>query len=186
MSKPLSSSKLLSFPRGTRPVLVALGLSLLALAALPVMTVTTAAETPWVPEEQRTAQGKGAMAVIANPHATRAAHALLAAGGSAVDAAIAAQLVLTLVEPQSSGIGGGAFLLHHDAESGETLAYDGRETAPTAVDAALFLEDGEPMDLREAVSGGRAVGVPGVLRLFETAHDRHGTRPWAELFQPAI
>ena len=157
-----------------------------ALVALLMAPLASGDTPPWVSEEKRTAQGEGAMAVTANPHATRAAHEMLAAGGSAVDAAIAAQLVLTLVEPQSSGIGGGAFLLHHDAETGETLAYDGRETAPAAADAELFLQEGEPMDFREAVSGGLAVGVPGVVRLFERAHDHQGVLPWAELFQPAI
>jgi gamma-glutamyltranspeptidase/glutathione hydrolase len=121
----------------------------------------------------------------ANPLAAEAGSGVLQAGGSAIDAAIAVQMVLGLVEPQSSGIGGGAFLLHFDGD--EVQAFDGRETAPAAVDENLFLRaDGQPVTLREAVVGGRAVGVPGVLRMLEMAHRLHGKLPWARLFQPAI
>ena len=127
------------------------------------------------------------MISAANPHATEAGLEMLRAGGTAVDAAIAAQLVLTLVEPQSSGIGGGAFLLYYDGADGEITAYDGRETAPAAVEADLFLKpDGQPMGFFEAVVGGRAVGVPGVLRMLQLAHRDHGRLPWANLFVPAI
>ena len=121
----------------------------------------------------------------ANPLATEAGYGVLKAGGSAVDAAIAVQMVLNLVEPQSSGIGGGAFLLHYDGQ--KVQAFDGRETAPAAVDDTLFLRaDGRPMDFDDAVVGGRAVGVPGVLRMLELAHHQHGKLPWAKLFTPAI
>lgn len=121
----------------------------------------------------------------ANPLATDAGYQILKAGGSALDAAIAVQMVLTLVEPQSSGIGGGAFLLHFDGQS--TLAYDGRETAPAAATEKLFLKpDGKPMAFIDAVVGGRAVGVPGTVRMLEMAHREHGRLPWASLFQPAI
>ncbi|WP_342128455.1 gamma-glutamyltransferase family protein [Hydrogenophaga sp. OTU3427] len=121
----------------------------------------------------------------ANPLATDAGYQILKAGGSAVDAAIAVQMVLTLVEPQSSGIGGGAFLLHHDGRT--TAAYDGRETAPAAADDRLFLTaDGKPMVFHDAVVGGRSVGVPGTVRMLEMAHQKHGKLPWAALFQPAI
>jgi len=127
------------------------------------------------------------MIITAHPLATRAGAAILAEGGSAVDAMIAAQLVLNLVEPQSSGIGGGAFLLHRDADSGRTRAYDGRETAPMAAGEGLFLDEtGEPMAFGEALVGGRAVGTPGLVRLLETAHDAHGILPWERLFAPAI
>ncbi len=121
----------------------------------------------------------------ANPLATDAGYQVLRAGGSAVDAAIAVQMVLTLVEPQSSGIGGGAFLLHHDGRRVE--AYDGRETAPAAADERLFLgPDGKPLPFYEAVVGGRSVGAPGTVRMLEMAHREHGRLPWAQLFQPAI
>ncbi len=126
------------------------------------------------------------MAVTANPHASSAAVAMLKAGGSAVDAAIAAQMVLNLVEPQSSGIGGGGFLLHWDAAAGRLDSYDGRETAPAAATPDRFLRDGKPMKFREAVPGGLSVGVPGLLRMLEMAHQRHGQLPWADLFAPAI
>lgn len=127
------------------------------------------------------------MVVAANPLAAKAGRDILRAGGSAIDAAIATSLVLNLVEPQSSGIGGGAFLLHYDGKSGEITAYDGRETAPAAAGPDLFLRpDGEPMGFWEAVVGGRSVGVPGLLRMFELAHKAHGRLPWAALFEPAI
>ncbi|MBC7470785.1 MAG: gamma-glutamyltransferase family protein [Ramlibacter sp.] len=121
----------------------------------------------------------------ANPLAAEAGSKVLRDGGAAIDAAIAVQLVLGLVEPQSSGIGGGAFLLHYDGR--EVTAFDGRETAPAAAGETLFLRaDGQPLTFREAVVGGRAVGVPGTLRMLELAHRRHGKLPWADLFQPAI
>ena len=121
----------------------------------------------------------------ANPLATDAGYQVLRAGGTAIDAAIAVQMVLSLVEPQSSGIGGGAFLLHFDGRDVE--AFDGRETAPSAADEKLFLTaDGKPMPFFEGVVGGRAVGVPGAVRMLEMAHRQHGKLAWATLFQPAI
>ncbi|HEX2554573.1 MAG TPA: gamma-glutamyltransferase [Microvirga sp.] len=125
------------------------------------------------------------MVAAANPLAAEAGRAILAAGGSATDAAIAVQLVLNLVEPQSSGIGGGAFLLHWDKANLVTL--DGRETAPAAAKPERFLKaDGKPMPFIEAVVGGRSVGVPGTVRLLEAAHKRWGRLPWAQVFEPAI
>ncbi len=121
----------------------------------------------------------------ANPLATRAGDQILRAGGSAVDAAIAVQMVLALVEPQSSGIAGGAFLLHYNGQTVE--AFDGRETAPAAANERLFLgPDGKPMAFHEAVVGGRSVGSPGAVRMLEMAHRQYGKLPWAQLFQPAI
>jgi gamma-glutamyltranspeptidase / glutathione hydrolase len=124
----------------------------------------------------------------ANPLATDAGYQILKAGGSAVDAAVAVQMVLGLVEPQSSGIGGGAFLLHHDGKAGGKMeAFDGRETAPAAATESLFMgKDGKPMAFTDAVVGGRSVGVPGTVRMLEMAHKQHGKLPWAMLFQPAI
>ena len=121
----------------------------------------------------------------ANPLATDAGYQILKAGGSAVDAAIAVQMVLGLVEPQSSGLAGGAFLLHWDGV--KLVALDGRETAPAAADEKLFLQkDGKPMPFQQAVVGGLSVGVPGVLRMLEQAHKTYGQLPWASLFEPAI
>jgi len=121
----------------------------------------------------------------ANPIAAQAGYEVLREGGSAIDAAIAVQMVLALVEPQSSGIGGGALLLHFDGRKVE--AYDGRETAPAAATEQLFLgADGKPMPFFSAAVGGRAVGVPGVLRMLELAHREHGTLAWSRLLQPAI
>ena len=121
----------------------------------------------------------------ANPLATDAGYQVLKAGGSAVDAAIAVQMVLGLVEPQSSGVGGGAFLMHFNGKDVE--AFDGRETAPSAADEKLFLgADGKPMSFYDAVVGGRSVGVPGTVRMLELAHKQYGKLPWARLFEPAI
>jgi gamma-glutamyltranspeptidase/glutathione hydrolase len=121
----------------------------------------------------------------ANPLASEAGRQVLAAGGSAVDAAIAVQMVLTLVEPQSSGIGGGAFMLHFDGQ--RTQAFDGRETAPAGARPELFLgADGKPMAYIDASVGGRAVGVPGTVHMLALAHRQHGKLPWAQLFTPAI
>jgi gamma-glutamyltranspeptidase / glutathione hydrolase len=124
----------------------------------------------------------------ANPLATDAGYQILKAGGSAVDAAVAVQMVLGLVEPQSSGIGGGAFLLHQDGKAGGKMeAFDGRETAPAAATESLFIgKDGKPMAFTDAQVGGRSVGVPGTVRMLEMAHKQHGKLPWATLFQPAI
>jgi len=172
-----------------------LPLSLLTLALL------TACSSPppvsaWrysVPEQPEAASGhtdkpgwaysRQAVAA-ANPLATDAGLQLLRAGGSALDAAIAVQLVLGLVEPQSSGIGGGAFLLHFDGR--RVQAFDGRETAPAGARTDMFLENGKPLPFDEAVLSGRAVGVPGAVRMLETAHRQHGTLPWAQLFTAAI
>ncbi len=127
------------------------------------------------------------MIAAANPYAARAGLEILRAGGSAIDAAIAAQMVLNLVEPQSSGIGGGGFLLYYDAARRETVAFDGRETAPAAATPDLFLDDqGRPLAFFDAVIGGRSVGVPGILSMLEQAHARYGRLPWARLFEPAI
>lgn len=121
----------------------------------------------------------------ANPLASQAGAQVLRQGGSAVDAAIAVQMVLTLVEPQSSGIGGGAFLLHHDGR--RVQAFDGRETAPAAAEPTLFLDQkGTPLPFMEALVGGRSVGTPGAVAMLAQAHHQHGKLPWASLFEPAI
>jgi gamma-glutamyltranspeptidase/glutathione hydrolase len=127
------------------------------------------------------------MVVAANPLAARAGYEILKRGGSALDAAIATELVLNLVEPQSSGIGGGAFLLSYAARYAELEAYDGRETAPAAAKPERFLgANGKALDWPDAVVSGKSVGVPGLLRMLEMAHRRRGKLPWSELFAPAI
>jgi gamma-glutamyltranspeptidase/glutathione hydrolase len=124
--------------------------------------------------------------VTANPMATEAGARVLREGGSAVDAAVAVQAVLGLVEPQSSGLGGGAFMLLYDASSDELLAYDGRETAPLSTRPDVFLnEDGAPMGFYEAVTSGFSVGVPGVVAMLDTAHREHGRLAWSGLFTEA-
>ncbi len=133
------------------------------------------------------ADGRHEMVAAANPLAVEAGRDMLTAGGTAVDAAIATQLVLGLVEPQSSGLGGGAFMLAYDAKTKESHGYDGRETAPAAATETLFLtKDGKPLDFIDAYVGGRSVGVPGILRMMAMVHKAHGKLPWDVLFQPAI
>ena len=129
-------------------------------------------------------QGHDFMVAAANPLAVDAGYQIIKAGGSAVDAAIAVQLVLTLVEPQSSGIGGGTLLLVWDGR--KVSAVDGRETAPAAATDQLFMQDGKPLAFYDGVVGGRSVGVPGTLRALALAHQRYGKLPWAALFEPAI
>ena len=125
------------------------------------------------------------MVAAANPLAVEAGYRILRQGGSAIDAAIATQLVLTLVEPQSSGIGGGAFLMHYDGK--QVQAFDGRETAPAAANEHLFQDaDGKPVSRTLGVVGGRSVGAPGVLRMLELAQRQHGKLAWKALFVPAI
>lgn len=136
--------------------------------------------------EKPLAHAQRHMVAAAHPLAVEAGLQMLDAGGSAVDAMIAVQLVLNLVEPHASGLGGGAYLLHYAAAGRMVRAYDGRETAPAAVTADLFMRDGKAMTFRDAVAGGRSVGTPGVVRLLEIAHRKHGRLAWARLFQPAI
>nr|WP_315252899.1 gamma-glutamyltransferase [uncultured Duganella sp.] len=125
------------------------------------------------------------MVAAANPLATQAGYQILKQGGAAIDAAIAVQMVLTLVEPQSSGIGGGSFLMYADGK--RVQSYDGRETAPAAADEHLFQDaSGKPVSRETGVVGGRSTGAPGVLRMLELAHKQHGKLPWKTLFQPAI
>lgn len=137
--------------------------------------------------ELKHGHGETHMVVAANPWATQAGFEMLELGGSAVDAAIAVQLVLTLVEPQSSGIGGGGFMLVADAGRDSIIVLDGRETAPAASQPTHFqLDSGEPMPFFEALVGGRSVGVPGAVALMAEAHRRYGTLSWEQLFEPAI
>ena len=174
-----------------RKILSLLGLSLMAACS------TQPPANPWhysVPEQPEAASGntdkpgwayRRQAVAAANPLATDAGLQILRAGGSALDAAIAVQLVLGLVEPQSSGIGGGAFLMHFDGR--RVQAFDGRETAPAQAHANQFLgDDGKPLPFDEAVLSGRSVGVPGAVRMLEAAHRQHGVLPWAQLFEPAI
>jgi len=167
------------------PLVRRLRRALAAVAAIGV--VIAAAEAQPTAPVRATAQ----LVVAANPHASEAGRTILRAGGSAVDAAIAVQLVLTLVEPQSSGIGGGAFMLVHAAAAegnpATTTAYEGRETAPAAATPDMFLNaNGRAESFANVGVGGLSVGVPGALRMLELAHREHGRLPWAELFAPAI
>ncbi|NBO74238.1 MAG: gamma-glutamyltransferase [Gammaproteobacteria bacterium] len=128
----------------------------------------------------------GAMVAAANPLAVDAGVEVLRAGGSAVDAAIAVQAVLGLVEPQSSGLGGGAFMVHYDATTGDVITYDGREVAPRGATPDMFLQaDGRPMGFIEAVRSGRSIGVPGAVAMLEMAHREHGRLPWGRSWRAA-
>lgn len=129
----------------------------------------------------------GGVVTAADARAAAAGQAMLRAGGTATDAALAMMLALSVVEPQSSGIGGGGFLVHHDGKSGKADTIDGRETAPAAATPDRFMgADGKPLPYSQAVPGGKSVGVPGNIRLAALAHDKWGKLPWARLFQPAI
>lgn len=128
----------------------------------------------------------GFMAAVANPYATEAAAEMLAQGGHAVDAAIAAHAVLGLVEPESSGLGGGGFMLVYSADTREVEFLDGREMAPAGASADMFMAGDQAMGFLQAWQSGRAVGVPGAVALYELAHNSHGLLPWSMLFEPAI
>ncbi|MFQ3250651.1 gamma-glutamyltransferase [Glaciecola sp.] len=173
-------------------------LATLCLATLSAMTFTTFAQTANPVREDRepeadtgriTKQAFEAsqyMVVAANPYASWAGKNILEKGGSAIDAAVAIQAMLTLVEPQSSGIGGGAFILYWDNKNKKLHTFDGRETAPQKASSFIFMEDGEPMRWIDAVVGGKSVGVPGVLKALDMAHKEFGKLKWNELFVDAI
>ena len=152
-----------------------------------VLYVVTLA-TAFVPSS-RAAEviAKHHMISAANPYAAEAGRLVMREGGSAVDAAIAAQLVLTLVEPESSGIGGGDFMIVYDPKSGKVTSFDGRETAPASATPGMFLDaSGKPRAHFDAIPGGLSTGVPGVMAMFDMAHKKYGRLPWARLFTPAI
>ncbi|KKJ78477.1 gamma-glutamyltransferase [Kiloniella litopenaei] len=136
--------------------------------------------------EKQAVKSKKFMVASANPIATQAGYEVLERGGTAADAAVAVQLMLNLVEPQSSGIGGGAFMVYWDAKNKSLTTFDGREKAPMAATPDYWLgTDGQPVGWFDAVVGGRSVGVPGTLKLIETVHQRYGNQDWAELIEPA-
>jgi len=129
---------------------------------------------------------KGAMVAAANPHAVAAAIEILEKGGHAVDAAIAAHTVLGLVEPQSSGLGGGGFMVVYERSAEKLSVYDGRETAPAAATEDMFIREGEPLGFLDAWQSGLSVGVPGAVAMYQLAHSDHGRLAWQDVFQPAI
>ncbi|WP_424933715.1 gamma-glutamyltransferase [Amaricoccus macauensis] len=144
-------------------------------------------ETTAIADAQPSVQARNFMVAAAHPLAAEAGRDILAKGGSAADAAVAVQLVLNIVEPQSSGIGGGAFALYWNAALSDLTSWDGRETAPAAAGPDYWLdENGEPLGFFDAVPGGRSVGVPGTLKLMEELHARYGRLPWTQVVAPAI
>lgn len=179
--------------RGAMPALRATLASLAAFGALTASAAAQQAADVLAPEVGSGSEAKAAvhasrqMVVAAHPLAAEAGLKVLRAGGNAADALVAAQATLGLVEPQSSGLGGGAFLVWYDARTGTVTTFDGRETAPGAATPDLFMgADGKPLPFFDAVVGGRSVGVPGVPRLLETVHKRYGRKPWAGLFDSTI
>lgn len=192
--KPLACrSRLVSGP-GLAALVVALGAFALTVALLGAVPVAARQVTDrYAPESvggggpKTLVHARHWMVVTAEPSASAAGAAILRAGGNAMDAAVAVQLVLGLTEPQSSGLGGGAFLLYWDAARKRLTSYDGRETAPAAATPRLFLDDaGQPLRFMDAVVGGRSVGTPGVPRLLALVHREHGKLSWARLFRPAV
>ena len=136
--------------------------------------------------EKELARAKHFMVASANPLASEAGYEVLKKGGSAIDAAIATQLVLNLTEPQSSGVGGGGFIVYYDRSNNKLATYDGRETAPASATPDRFMRDGRTLPFGAAVNSGLAVGVPGLIKAMDLAHKQQGNLPWAELFRPAI
>jgi gamma-glutamyltranspeptidase/glutathione hydrolase len=163
-----------------------LAILLAASAEAQLLDPRSSPETATGEQTHELAIAKRHMVSAANALAAEAGRGMLRAGGSAIDAAIATQLVLNLVEPQSSGIGGGAFILYWDKATAELKVYDGRETAPASATPDRFLVDGKPMPFNKAVLSGLSIGVPGLVRLLEDVHKQHGKLPWAKLFEPAI
>ena len=157
----------------------------LSLAGCQTATVGGAARPARTPETAASSPARGPFVAAANPLAVEAGLAVLRRGGSAVDAAVAVQAVLGLVEPQSSGLGGGAFLMVYDADTREVTTYDGRETAPSAATPELFYENGRPLPFMDAVLSGRSTGAPGAVAALAMAQEAHGTLPWSSLFDDA-
>nr|WP_070960378.1 gamma-glutamyltransferase family protein [Hyphomonas sp. Mor2] len=166
--------------------LVFVGASALCLAACAQANNSSEIEAPEPPVVEEDLWTHGAMVAAADPRAVEAGLDALRRGGHAVDAAIAVHTVLGLVEPQSSGIGGGAFMVVYEREKDEITVYDGRETAPMAIDENLFVENGEVLGFLEAWQSGKSAGVPGAIALYKTAHDVHGKNEWASNFESAI
>lgn len=162
---------------------IAAALGLVFLTACASMQAPSAALQMPIPDEG----GDEVFVIAANPLAARAGMEVLERGGSAIDAAIAVQAMLSLVEPQSSGMGGGAFLHYFNAETGALTVYDGREVAPAQASRTMFLDaEGAPISFRDAVVSGRATGVPGAVAALAAAHEAHGALPWSSLFGSAI
>ncbi len=173
----------------TKAVLcVAAGLSTLASSGLQAQQLAdqVAPEAASQRVEHRAHQAKDFMVAAANPYAVEAGYQVLKEGGSAIDAMVAVQTVLGLTEPQSSGLGGGAFMLYYDAQKQQLTTFDGRETAPMAATPELFQDaQGNPLTFFDAVVGGRSVGTPGAVKLMAETHRRFGKLDWARLLQPA-
>lgn len=169
----------MSFHRSLTALILAAATALAGCATGPVGAAPRIPPTQAAPAAP---PARGPFVAAANPLAVEAGMKVLRDGGSAVDAAVAVQAVLGLVEPQSSGLGGGAFMMHYDAATGEVTSYDGRETAPSAATPELFFENGRPLPVGDAVLSGRSTGTPGAVALLGMAHRAHGKLPWSGLF----
>ena len=151
---------------------------------LALLGLASCAPTP--ARSASTASAESPFVIAANPLAAQAGLNVLKRGGSAVDAAVAVQAMLGLVEPQSSGIGGGAFMTYYDGRTRKITVYDGREVAPAQAVSTMFLDgSGKPLPFNTAVVSGRATGVPGAVKMLGLAHDKHGKLPWRSLFGDA-
>ncbi|MBX9575251.1 MAG: gamma-glutamyltransferase family protein [Caulobacteraceae bacterium] len=163
--------------------------ALITLASAALMAASACGAVPTAPPATQVLPSpppaRGPFVSAASPLAVEAGMKVLREGGSAVDAAVAVQAVLGLVEPQSSGLGGGAFMMHYDAETGDITSFDGRETAPAAATPELFYENGRPLGFRDAVLSGRSTGVPGAVAMLGLAHQKHGRLAWSALFGDA-
>jgi gamma-glutamyltranspeptidase / glutathione hydrolase len=179
-------SSLFNLPKRSAAALVLLAALLAGPAQAQLLDPRSQPEASTGSDTHALATAKRHMVSAANAIAAEAGREMLRAGGSAIDAAIATQLVLNIVEPQSSGLGGGAFILYWDKAKTELKAYDGRETAPASARPDRFLVDGKPMAFDRAVLSGLSIGVPSLVRLLEDVHKQYGKLPWAKLFEPAI
>ncbi len=181
---------MIAFPsrplRAVAAAVVAMTLALAGCAAgIPGLPTPAGSGVSQAPASVQTPRARGPFVSAANPLAVEAGLKVLREGGSAVDAAVAVQAVLGLVEPQSSGLGGGAFMMVFDAGTGEVTSYDGRETAPAGATPGLFFENGRPLGFGDAVLSGRSTGAPGVVAMLAMAQAAHGRRPWSTLFGEA-
>ena len=170
-----------------------LNISFICIWYLSSFCISHASEKKGQPEKGYSIEAKSSfvskkfMLATANPVATKAGYRVLLNGGNAIDAVVAVQMVLNVVEPQSSGIGGGAFILYWDAKTKKLYSFDGREKAPKSLDQNYFLDNnGRKKKFWDVVQGGGSVGVPGTLRLMEFMHKRYGVLKWSKLFEPAI
>ena len=169
------------------PVIISLACASITINAAPQVTDFIAPELTSKVVDKQSVDAQEFMVSAANPLAVKAGYNVLKNGGNAADALVAVQTILGLVEPQSSGLGGGGFLVYYDAQAKKLTTFDFRETAPLAATPELFQDaQGKPLKFYDAVVGGRSVGTPGTVKLLDTVHQKYGNQDWAQLLNPAI